>query len=133
VTYVGAEASPVVKTINITTLSEAELLDKSLHYVAYMEKFALKTRNVHREIKDTLPKLRMLLTQYIKVKKQGPGDKEQNTQKLAEKDARISAATQTPTPTNPEKPDGLLMLERIQKQLTSQQGSASGRAEPAAP
>ncbi|CAI6360636.1 unnamed protein product [Macrosiphum euphorbiae] len=124
-TYVGAEASPVVKIIDITTLSEAELLDKTLHYVASMEKFALATRNVHREIKDTLPKLRMLLTQYIKVKKQGTGDKGQNTQKPEVKDAGKCAATQTPTPTNPEKPDGPLMamLERIQEQLTSQQGS----------
>lgn len=47
------------------------------------------------------------------------------TLKSAVKDAGKSLATQTPMPTNVEKPDGLLMamLERIQEQLTSQQGS----------
>jgi len=129
---VASQAIPACSTktvkrnvIDIGALSETELLDKSIHYVESMEKFALNTRNVHREIKDTIPKLRMLLTQYKKVRNQGPGNKEQITPKPTAKDAGKSAATQTPKLTNVEKPDGPLteMLERIQEQLTLQQGS----------
>jgi hypothetical protein len=106
-----------------------------------MATFASNTRNVHKELKESLANTLAVVTQLKKVrdaephrqvrpgnagmeavKNQGPGDKEQNTLKSAAKDAGKSVATQTPIPTNVEKPDGLLMaiLERIQEQLMAE-------------
>lgn len=118
------------RTINIATLNEAELLDMIQQYVTSMNKFVSATRNVHKELKENLPKTHMLLTRYRKLKEQGRGDTGLIICKPAEKGAGNSVATQTPTPTNIEEPVGPLMsmLEKIREQLATQQGSTDQEA-----
>lgn len=51
-----AGATKPANTINITTLGEDEFLKMFNNYVASMNAFANRTRNVHKELKETLEK-----------------------------------------------------------------------------
>jgi len=54
------------KVIDIGALSGGELLDKLQGYINSMCAFALGTRNVHKELKDTLANLRTVMLQYTR-------------------------------------------------------------------
>ncbi|KAL4082661.1 hypothetical protein QTP88_029722 [Uroleucon formosanum] len=71
---IGRNKTPKPRTIDISTLGEAELLSMIQQCVTGMNAFAANTRNVHKELKETITKTCMLLTQYAHVKNQGPGD-----------------------------------------------------------
>lgn len=55
------------RTIDICTLSEDELLGMLRGFISSMCSFALSTRNVHKELKETLAKSDKILTQYTYV------------------------------------------------------------------
>jgi len=114
--------SEKTRTINIAILSEAELLELITQYVTSMNKFAISTRNVHREIKDTLSKTCMLLTQYKIAKDRG--HTATITDKPVVESTGVNVATQTLASSNAEKPDpSTTILENIQEQLATQQRS----------
>lgn len=56
------------RVIDIGSWNEDQLLGKIQEYIFHMTKFATNTKNVHRELKDTLGKTGTLLKQYAKVK-----------------------------------------------------------------
>jgi hypothetical protein len=56
------------RTINIATLGEEELLNMVHSYITNMVTFANNTRNVHKELKETLAKTSLLMTQFRKVR-----------------------------------------------------------------
>jgi len=59
------------RTINIGNLKEEELLVMIQGYIISMSEFAERTRNVHKELKDTLKHTGMVMKQYVKVKSTG--------------------------------------------------------------
>jgi len=66
--------------------------------VTGMHTFATNTRNVHKELKETLAKTVMLLAQYTRVKSQGSGDTVQaSASKQYKKGKGNNVATQTLT------------------------------------
>jgi len=91
------------KTINISILGEAELWSMIQLCVIGMNAmknrdFAANTQNVHKELRETLTKTCMLLTQYNRVKNQGSGDTFQaTTSKQHTKGKGNNVATQTST------------------------------------
>lgn len=91
----GSAENKQTNIINVAALSEAELLDKIQAYLMYMNNFANNTRNLHKDIKDTLPKACMLLTQYRKIKNTRQSETEQNSVKPSEKKGGSNVATQT--------------------------------------
>lgn len=56
------------RIINIGVLNETELLNMIKGYVNSMTVFAKKTRNVHKDLKDTLINTEIVLNQYVKIK-----------------------------------------------------------------
>ena len=89
--------TPKPRSINISTLGEAELLSMIQQCVSGMNTFAANTRNVHKELKETITKTCMLLTQYARVKNQGPGDtSKQHTPAVPVLKNSVSVVTQTP-------------------------------------
>lgn len=64
------------RVINIGALNEEELLGMIKGYVNVMIDFANKTRNAHKELKDTLTNTGMVLNQYLKIKSSTHKDKE---------------------------------------------------------
>lgn len=56
------------RTIDIAVLNESELLTMIKGYVNSMNDFAKRTRNVHKELKDTLANTGLVLNQYLKIK-----------------------------------------------------------------
>lgn len=64
-----AVKEPMKKTINIGNLGEDQLLVMIQGYVKTMSDFAGKTRNVHKELKETLLNTEKVLTQYMRVRK----------------------------------------------------------------
>lgn len=93
-------------------------------YVTSMNKFASDTRNVHKEIKETLLKTCILLTQYKKVKNDTPSVMAPNPAIIGEKQTETNVATEKLKKTN-ENMDGPIMttLAKIQGQLAAQQKS----------
>jgi len=69
----GKFATP--RTINIGVMGEEELLKYIHGYVNSIAKIASSTRNVHKELKDTIANTDMLLKQYLKTKKAKPKGK----------------------------------------------------------
>jgi len=59
------------KVIDIGALSEDELLCKLRGYINSMCAFAQGTRNVHKELKETLANSNKIMVQYVKVLRQG--------------------------------------------------------------
>jgi len=59
------------KVIDIGLLSEDELLRKLRGYINSMCAFAKATRNVHKELKETLVNSNKIMAQYVKVLRQG--------------------------------------------------------------
>jgi len=59
------------KVIDIGVLSEDELLSKLRGYINSMCAFARSTRNVHKELKETLANSNKVMAQYVKVLRQG--------------------------------------------------------------
>jgi len=59
------------KVIDIGVLSEDELLCKLRGYINSMCAFAQSTRNVHKELKETLANSSIIMAQYVKVRGQG--------------------------------------------------------------
>lgn len=57
------------KIIDISKFGEEELLNTMRGYINAMVAFAEKTRNVHKELKDTLGSTSKVFAQYLKVKK----------------------------------------------------------------
>lgn len=55
------------RKINIGVLNESELLNMIRGYVNSMADFANKTRNVHKELKDTIRNTGLVLNQYLKI------------------------------------------------------------------
>jgi len=90
--------TPKPRTINVITLGEAELLSMSSEQcVTGMNTFAANTLNVHKELKETIKKTCMLLTQYARVKKQGPGDtSKRHTPAMPVLRNSVSVGIQTP-------------------------------------
>lgn len=109
---------PQTKTSDISKLNENELFDKIQEYVVYLNNFAAKNRNVHKDIKETVHKTHMLCAQYRKTKNQRTSDKSKTT----EKHTASNAATQTPA-AQKDNPDSSItdVLGKIQKQLSAQQ------------
>lgn len=56
------------RTINISALGEEELLNVMQEYITNMTNFANDTRNVHKELQETLAKTSMQVTQLKKVR-----------------------------------------------------------------
>lgn len=94
-------------------------------YVKGMNNFAMTTRNVHRELKETLPKTYNLLSQYMKLKNHGPRDTVQTSSKLYKKAEANNADIQRPI--NEAMSDGALMstLAIIQEQLVVQKNQST--------
>jgi hypothetical protein len=63
------DASQTKRTVDITTLSEDEVLSMMHGTVKGMVEFASNTMNVHRELKDKLKNTGMLLSQFLKLRK----------------------------------------------------------------
>lgn len=63
-----SDQSNKVRTINIGTLGEEDLMRMLQGYLNSMITFAGKNRNVHKELKETLANAGKVLTQYVKVK-----------------------------------------------------------------
>jgi hypothetical protein len=63
------DASQTKRTVDITTLSEDEVLSMMHGTVKGMVEFASNTKNVHRELKDKLKNTGMLLSQFLKLRK----------------------------------------------------------------
>lgn len=112
------------RIIDIGTLGEAKLLSMIQHYVTGMNTFEANTRNVHKELKETLAKTCMLLKQYTRVKNQGPGDTVQaTTSKQHMKSKGKNVATQTTTKEGLSDSPLMSTLVGIQDQLLAQQRS----------
>lgn len=62
--------------INIGALNETELLNMLIGYVNTITDFAKKTRNVHKELKDTLTNTGIVLHQNLKIKSSTPKGKD---------------------------------------------------------
>lgn len=56
------------RTINIAVLKESELLNMIKGYVNSMTVFTKNTRNVHKELKDTITNTGLVLNQYLRIK-----------------------------------------------------------------
>jgi len=95
------------RVIDIGVLSEDELLSKLRGYINSMCTFAQSTRNVHKELKETLANSNRVMMQYIKVRQQGQNNdasdkvlKSAHTQKKhggkPEKVTTCDAETQSP-------------------------------------
>jgi len=63
------------RKINIGSLNEEELLNMIGSYLILMIAFAERTRNVHKELKDTLKNTGLVMKQYIKIKISGQNGK----------------------------------------------------------
>jgi len=82
------------REIDIGALSEEALLDLLRGYINSMCAFAGATRNVHKELKETLINSRRTMAQYVKVRQQGRNkDSPTKVQKSA---CSIDAETQSP-------------------------------------
>jgi len=82
------------RIIDIGALSEEALLDLLRGYINSMCAFAGATRNVHKELKETLTNSSRIMTQYVKVRQQGQNkDAPAKVQKSA---STIDAETQSP-------------------------------------
>jgi len=75
------------RKVDITKLNETELLSVINRYINTMSTFAAKTRNVHKELKDTLSNTSKAMTQYMKIRNRDTGSK-------------ISKGTQTEIPSS---------------------------------
>lgn len=85
---------PQKRTIDIGALSEEALLDLLRGYINSMCAFAGATRNVHKELKETLTNSSRIMTQFVKVRQQGRNkDAPAKVQKSA---CTIDAETQSP-------------------------------------
>lgn len=56
------------QTIKISNLSEEQLFTKLQEYISTMYQFASKTKNVHRELKETLSNTAKVFQQYSKIR-----------------------------------------------------------------
>jgi len=55
------------RRVVVETLSEDEFMGKFRGYINSMCSFAQSTRNVHKELKETLANSNIIITQYVKV------------------------------------------------------------------
>lgn len=80
-----------MRTIDICTLSVDELLGMLRGFINTMCIFALNTRNVHKELKETLASFNKLLKQHIKVINKGRNkDNSFRVQKSAETQTQVN-------------------------------------------
>jgi len=103
--------------IDISVLSEDELLSKLRGYINSMCAFAQNTRNVHKELKETLANSNKIMAQYVKVLR-----KERNNGTTAKE--YKSARTQTHEHTVPSSPDRAC---RELRDIMTAQGEAVGK------
>jgi hypothetical protein len=64
----SAEKRDTKRTIDVSALNEEELLSMINGYINSMTNFANKTRNVHKELKDTIANTGIVLKRYTKLK-----------------------------------------------------------------
>jgi hypothetical protein len=69
------------KTVNLSALSEEQLLYKLKDYIYSMYKFTSATRNVHKEIKDSFANTLKIFNQYYRFRANGSqmGDRDRTT------------------------------------------------------
>ncbi|XP_060851691.1 uncharacterized protein LOC132930053 [Rhopalosiphum padi] len=80
------------RTIDIAVLNESELLTMIKGYVNSMNDFAKRTRNVHKELKDTLANTGLVLNQYLKIKSSTSTGKKVNDSSTQTEDIPIDNA-----------------------------------------
>jgi len=76
------------KVIDIGVLSEDELLGKLCGYINSMRAFAQSTRNVHKELTETLANSNKIMAQYVQVLRRGRNN---DTTAIEYKSARTQA------------------------------------------